>query len=143
MATISKRLSDIVDALPLKKGMRVLEIGCGPGVAAREIVQRFHNIYVLGIDRSATAILKANKSGREEVKQGMLEFRKAAIEIFELEDNDQKFDIAFAVRVGVLDGRHPQQEAQAILQITRALKKNGKLFIDGGNPLKEVTLKNK
>lgn len=142
MPTISKRLSDIVDALPLKKGMRVLEIGCGPGVAAREIVQRFDNIYVLGIDRSATAIRQANKSGREEIKQGMLEFRKAAIEIFELEDDDQKFDIAFAVRVGVLDGRHPEQEAQAILQITRALKKNGKLFIDGGNPLKEVTLKN-
>lgn len=29
---ISKRLQDIIDALPLKSGMRVIEIGCGPGV---------------------------------------------------------------------------------------------------------------
>ena len=33
---LSKRLNDIVQALPLKDGVRVLEIGCGPGAMARE-----------------------------------------------------------------------------------------------------------
>lgn len=32
-----KRLTDIMDALPLKEGIRILEIGCGPGAMAREI----------------------------------------------------------------------------------------------------------
>ena len=49
MQIISNRLSEIVDALPLKEGLRVLEIGCGTGVAAREIAQRFVKIYVLAI----------------------------------------------------------------------------------------------
>ncbi|TVR61807.1 MAG: hypothetical protein EA426_02735 [Spirochaetaceae bacterium] len=37
---ISPRLSSIVDSLPLRPGMRVLEIGCGPGVVARAVVHR-------------------------------------------------------------------------------------------------------
>jgi cyclopropane fatty-acyl-phospholipid synthase-like methyltransferase len=31
---LSPRLTAIVNALPLKAGMRVLEIGCGPGATA-------------------------------------------------------------------------------------------------------------
>ncbi len=32
---LSKPLADIVDALPLKNGIRVLEIGCGPGAIGK------------------------------------------------------------------------------------------------------------
>jgi ubiquinone/menaquinone biosynthesis C-methylase UbiE len=32
---LSARLKTIVEALPLKPALRVLEIGCGPGAAAR------------------------------------------------------------------------------------------------------------
>ena len=53
---LSKRLAEIVDALPLKSGIRVLEIGCGPGAAAREIAQRIGSGQILAIDRSAKAI---------------------------------------------------------------------------------------
>jgi cyclopropane fatty-acyl-phospholipid synthase-like methyltransferase len=54
--TISPRLAEIVAALPLRPGMRVLEIGCGPGVAARAVLKRLGNGHVLAIDRSAKAI---------------------------------------------------------------------------------------
>ena len=70
MPNISKRLFEIVDALPLKKGMRILEIGCGPGVAAREIVNRVENGYVLAIDRSAKAIELACKNSEIEIDSG-------------------------------------------------------------------------
>jgi ubiquinone/menaquinone biosynthesis C-methylase UbiE len=56
---LSKRLSDIVSALPLKDGVRVLEIGCGPGAMAREISKHIGKGHILAIDRSAKAIQQA------------------------------------------------------------------------------------
>jgi len=137
---LSPRLAEIVNALPLRKGIRVLEIGCGPGVAAREIAKRIGSGHILAIDRSAKAIAQAIKGSQEEIASGGLQFRQAAIEKFELEEGEQPYDIAFAVRVGALDGRHPEKGQLALPRIKKALKKNGKLFIDGGNPLKEIPL---
>jgi len=137
---LSPRLAAIVNTLPLWEGIRVLEIGCGPGVAAREIAKRIGSGYVLGIDRSLKAILQALKSAPGEVASGVLGFRQIAIEDFELPAGDPVFDLAFAVRVGALDGRHPRLEQQALANIAKALTKKGRLFIDGGNPLKELSL---
>lgn len=137
---LSKRLSDIVKALPLKDGMRVLEIGCGPGAMARVISGQIGNGHVLAIDRSAKAIQQAIAGSQQELAGGKLSFRQAAIEHFELESDEALFDLAIAVRVGALDGRHPELEKQAFTQLAKALTKNGKLFIDGGNPLKEIPL---
>ncbi|MGV3685784.1 MAG: class I SAM-dependent methyltransferase [Daejeonella sp.] len=137
---LSKRLADIVDALPLEKDIRVLEIGCGPGAMAREISKRIGKGHVLAIDRSAKAIQQAISGSQPEIETGRLSFRQVLIEKFELGDNEKPFDIAIAVRVGALDGRHPEIEKQSLLKIAKALKKTGKLFIDGGNPLKEISL---
>jgi ubiquinone/menaquinone biosynthesis C-methylase UbiE len=137
---ISKRLAEIIEALPIKNGMRVLEIGCGPGVAAREIAGRIGKGYILAIDRSEKAIRLAIEGSKHEIEAGSLTFRQVAIENFELLSHEKPFDIAFAVRVGALDGRHPEIETKALIKIARALTKKGKLFIDGGNPLKEISL---
>ena len=51
------------------------------------------------------------------------------------------FDLAFAVRVGALDGRHPELEARARQRIADALTPHGRLFIDGGDPLREIRLR--
>lgn len=54
VAALSPRLSRIVEALPLDPGMRVIEIGCGPGAAVRAVADRVDpNGHVLAIDRSA------------------------------------------------------------------------------------------
>lgn len=137
---LSKRLADMVDALPLRDGMRVLEIGCGPGALAREISRRIANGYVLAIDRSAKAIQQAVAGSRAEIQTGKLSFRKISIEDFELQPGEAKFDIAIAVRVGALDGRHPEIERQSLVNIAKALTRKGKLFIDGGNPLTEISI---
>ena len=138
--TISQRLLEIIDALPLKQGIRVLEIGCGTGVAAREIVNRIENSYVLAIDRSQKAIEQAIKSSQSEIKSGNLRFIQSDVETFELPDDEPKLDMAFAIRVGALDGRHPELEKQSLRKIASALKKNAKLYIDGGNPVIEKNL---
>lgn len=139
-AKLSKRLNDIVRALPLKDGIRVLEIGCGPGAMAREISRHIDKGHILAIDRSPKAIQQAIAGSQQEIEKGILSFRQVAIENFELGPDEELFDIAIAVRVGALDGRHPEIEKQALTKIVNALTKKGKLFIDGGDPLKEVQL---
>jgi cyclopropane fatty-acyl-phospholipid synthase-like methyltransferase len=137
---LSPRLAAIVDALPLRPGLRVLEIGCGPGAAAREIARRIGDGHVLAIDRSPKAIAQATTGSRAEIASGRLTFRQIAIEDFERERGEAPFDIALAVRVGALDGRHPELERRARARIAAALSPSGRLFTDGGDPLREVSL---
>lgn len=137
---LSKRLTDILNALPLKNNLRILEIGCGPGALAREISKRIGNGHVLAIDRSEKAIRQAISGSKNEIETGRLSFRKVAVENLVLESSEDLFDMVIAIRVGALDGRHPEIEKQSLARIEKVLKKDGKLFIDGGKPLKEVSL---
>lgn len=138
---LSQRLMEIVDALPLRSGIRVLEIGCGSGGAAREIAGRIGNGKVLAVDRSSKAIEQAVKNSQTAIRNGTLEFVSAKIEEFELPAAEVRYDLALAVRVGALDGRHPEIAQKALENIAKALTGKGKLFIDGGDPLKEIKLR--
>ena len=139
-SSLSPRLLEIVDALPLFEGIRIIEIGCGPGAMAREICRRIGAGHVLAVDRSAKAIEQAEKSSKEEIASGRLAFRQVAAEDFELLHGEERFDIAVAIRVGALDGRHPELAERARERIARALTSSGRLFIDGGEPLVELPL---
>jgi cyclopropane fatty-acyl-phospholipid synthase-like methyltransferase len=134
MAALSPRLAGIVAALPLRPGLRVLEIGCGPGAMAREMARRVHPGAVLGIDRSAKAIAQALSAG----DVPGLSFRCTAVEALALEDAEAPFDLAVAIRVGVLDGRHPEGEARALARIAAALVPGGLLYIGEAAPLRAV-----
>jgi cyclopropane fatty-acyl-phospholipid synthase-like methyltransferase len=137
---LSLRLQEVVNALPLREGLRVLEIGCGPGALAREMARRIDGGYVLGIDRSEKAIDQAIRSSQVEIAAGRLGFRTVAVEQFSLQRGEAPFDLAVAIRVGGLDGRHPGIEAIAKARLRAALIPNGVLYIDGGTPLRVVPL---
>ena len=127
-----------MNALPLKPHLRVLEVGCGPGVAAREVARRLRSGHILAIDRSAAAIEQLVSGSGEELASGRLRARHCAVEDFELGPDDEPFDLVFAVRVGALDGRHPAAGERALTRIASATKTTARLFIDGGRPLREV-----
>jgi protein-L-isoaspartate O-methyltransferase len=102
--SLSPRLAEIVAALPLTAEARVLEISCGPG-AARAVTARLTTGHILAIDRSAKAIAQASAASAEEIASGRMSVRQVAAEDFALAPDEPPFDIAFAVRVGALDGR--------------------------------------
>jgi ubiquinone/menaquinone biosynthesis C-methylase UbiE len=138
---LSPRLREVVDALPLSPGMRVLEIGCGPGAAAREVAARVGpDGHVLAVDRSSAAIEQLIRASGELIDAGLLSARVAAVEDLVPAPDEQRYDLAFAVRVGVLDGRHPDQQDTALQRLAAMLAPGGQLFIDGGDPLVELPL---
>ena len=88
---MSERLRAVVDSLALRPGERVLEIGCGHGVAAALIAER-GNPY-LGVDRSPKMVAAARR------RNPGAEFVTAELETLEL--GERRFDVVLAVRVGL------------------------------------------
>lgn len=131
MTVLSPRLAVVLDALPLAPGMRVLEIGCGPGALARAMAERVApGGAVVGIDRSARAIAQARATSPAG-QPGAPTFRQAAAETFARGPGEPPFDLIVAVRVGALDGRHPEAGARAWPRLRAALAPGGRVFVDG------------
>ncbi len=138
---LSERLARVVDALPLAPGLRVLEVGGAPGAAARAVAARVGPAgHVLVLDRSATGVARTRSACADLVAAGALSTLCAPVEDFALPPGVAPFDLAFACRVGVLDGRHPGGEAPALACLARALTPGGRFFVDTGDPLREVPL---
>ncbi len=137
MAELSPRLAAVLEALPLREGLRVLEVGCGSGALARAIADRVGpSGRVLGIDRSPLAVQAAERA----CDHGNLEVRVAAVEHFRLRGGERPFDLVVAIRVGALDGRHPELETEALTRLAAATVPGAPLFLDQGDPLVEVPL---
>ncbi|WP_436701878.1 SAM-dependent methyltransferase [Nocardioides sp. BYT-33-1] len=142
MPGLSPRLAAVVDALPLRAGMRVLEIGGAPGAAAQEVVRRIGpGGHVLVVDRSAKGIALTSRNAAQEIDDGRLSVRQVAVEELVLLPGEAPYDLAFAVRVGALDGRDPAAGERALPRIAAALVPGGRLLVDGGDPLRDVDLR--
>jgi SAM-dependent methyltransferase len=137
---LSDRLAAVVAALPLWPGLRVLEIGGAPGATAKAVAGRIGDGHILVIDRSAKGVARTEQNTAAEIAAGLLSVRHVAAEDFQLLRDEAPFDLAFAIRVGCLDGRHPQAGVHARQRIAAALTPEGRLFIDGGDPLRPVDL---
>jgi cyclopropane fatty-acyl-phospholipid synthase-like methyltransferase len=141
VSELSPRLRKIVEALPLRTGMRVLEIGGAPGAAAREVAARVGPTgHVLVLDRSQAGIERTRAACHAEIEAGLLSTLCASADDFKLPANTELFDIAFACRVGALDGRHPQLYARSISNLALAVVQGGKLYVDTGTPLTAIPL---
>ena len=137
---LSPRLAAVVDALPLRPDSRVLEIGCGPGAAARAVADRLAAGHVLAVDRSARAVAQAAAASASQIEAGRLRLRQVAAEDLMLLDGDEPFDLVFAVRVGALDGRHPETGRRVLQRLAAATTPGARLFVDGGDPLRELAI---
>jgi SAM-dependent methyltransferase len=96
---VSGRLRSIVGRLGVRPGDRVLEIGCGHGVAATLVCERLEGGHLTAVDRSAKMIRAASRRNAAHVEAGRAEFLVADLEDLDL--GDRRFDKIFAVRVGL------------------------------------------
>jgi SAM-dependent methyltransferase len=96
---IPERLRWTVDLLGVAPDDRVLEIGCGPGVAAALVCDRLTTGKLTAIDRSEKAITAAKKRNRKHIDAGKAEFRVMALEDAVLDG--QRFGKIFAVNVNL------------------------------------------
>ena len=139
-ASVSSRILTLVNALPLRPHSRVLEIGCGPGAAARTVAARLATGHILAVDRSAAAVAQASAGAAEAIRAGRMSVRRVAAEEFVLEAGEEPYDLVFAFRVGGLDGRHPEAGERILRRLAVATTAGARLFVDGGDPLREITI---
>ena len=107
---MSERLQAIVDQLDVHPGDRVLEIGCGHGVAATMICERLERGRFTAVDRSQKMIDAATKRNAAYLD-------KAEFLVMHLEDldlGDRRFDKVVAVRVGLF--RREPERARALVE---------------------------
>jgi len=96
---VTDRLRAVVDQLDVRPGDRVLEIGCGHGVAATLVCERLDGGRLTAVDRSPKMIEAARRRNAAYAKAGTAEFLVAELE--ELDLGERRFDTIFAVRVGL------------------------------------------
>jgi ubiquinone/menaquinone biosynthesis C-methylase UbiE len=109
---VSKRLDLIVDRLGIRPDDRVLEVGCGHGVAATMVCERLEGGRLTAIDRSPKMIEAASKRNAAYVEAGKAEFLVASLEDLDL--GERRFDLVVAIRVGIFH-REPDR-ARALVE---------------------------
>jgi ubiquinone/menaquinone biosynthesis C-methylase UbiE len=103
---MSARLEELVERLQLRPADRVLEIGCGHGVAASLVCERLGGGAYTAVDRSPGMIAAAARRNARHVAAGRAEFLVMALEALDL--GARRFDVAFAARVGLFH-REPER----------------------------------
>ena len=103
---VSERLQAIVDGLGIRPDSRVLEIGCGHGVAATLVCERLAGGRLTAVDRSPKMVAAARRRNHAYVEAGTAGFLLGALEDLDL--GDRRFDVVFAVRVGLFR-REPER----------------------------------
>jgi ubiquinone/menaquinone biosynthesis C-methylase UbiE len=96
---VSERLRSVVEHLDILRDDRVLEIGCGHGVAATLVCERLKGGHLTAVDRSEKMIEAAKRRNAAYVETGRAEFLVADLEDLDL--GGRRFDKFFAVRVGL------------------------------------------
>ena len=93
----SERFGWAVDTLALDPAGRVLEVGCGHGVAVSLVCERLTSGRITAIDRSQKMIEMATRRNREHVAGGRAVLKTAALE--QADFGNERFDKVFAFDV--------------------------------------------
>jgi cyclopropane fatty-acyl-phospholipid synthase-like methyltransferase len=108
----AERLVWAVDTLDVQPDDRLLEIGCGHGVAVSLVCEQLDGGSILAIDRSPTMIQVATRRNADHVAAGRASFQVASL--LEADLGDARFDKVFAIHVGVFLRGRPGRELRVV-----------------------------
>jgi cyclopropane fatty-acyl-phospholipid synthase-like methyltransferase len=120
----AQRLVWAVDVLGVEPTDRLLEIGCGQGVAVSLVSEKLDGGSITAIDRSQKMIETARKRNADHVASGVASFQSASLDQADL--GKARFEKIFAINVGVFVRGQPARE----LTIVRDhLAPQGRLYL--------------
>ena len=111
-----------VDGLALRPGERVLELGCGHGVAASVVCQRLTGGRLVAIDRSPKMIAAATARNAEHVASGRATFLCTSLE--EADFGGERFDVVFGIHFPPADRHDPEGTRE---RVSRLLASGGRM----------------
>ncbi|WP_442600553.1 class I SAM-dependent methyltransferase [Paenibacillus sp. KN14-4R] len=106
----------------LEDGMKVLEVGSGPGFVTEKLIDNLPHSEITALDIDDT-LLKMAKQMLSHVPESRLKFSQASVYDTNLPDNYYDFAIARLIFL------HLHNPLQAAIEIRRVLKPGGKLVI--------------
>ena len=119
---VPARLTWAVDVLDAQPSERILEIGCGRGVAVELLAEIVTTGSVTGLDRSCAAISAAEARIRRHIRSGRVRLLNVSLADALLEE---RFDKIFAVNVNVF-WLKPEKELAVIRNL---LAPGGRLYL--------------
>ncbi len=120
----AERLVWAVDTLAVKPDDRLLEIGCGHGVAVSLVCEKLDGGSITAIDRSAKMIESGRRRNADHVASGVASFQTASLDKADL--GDTRFDKIFAINVGLFWRQQPIRE---LTTLRNHLAPKGRLFL--------------
>lgn len=127
--TVPARIGWAVELLDVRPGDRILEFGCGPGVAAALVADRLDGGHLTAIDRSATAVERCRARTADHLAAGRVTVEHVDLAGFEGEPDS--YDKAFAVNVNVFWTGPADAECRVL---DRVLRRAGTLLLVYGGP---------
>ncbi|MEV6817106.1 class I SAM-dependent methyltransferase [Micromonospora sp. NPDC051296] len=103
-AAVPERIRWAVETLAVKPTDRLLEIGCGGGVAVALLCPRLSTGRIVAIDRSETATARARRRNDADVRAGRATIRTVAFrpaDISAVGLDSERFDTIFAINVNL------------------------------------------
>ena len=125
-AIIDAEVEWLVDHLGLTPGMRVLDLGCGPGLYATRLARR--GLHVTGVDISGHSLEYARRYARDH----NLQIEYVESDFLQLEYANE-FDVVLQI-FGEVVTLSPEQRDRLLRNTRQALKPGGRLVFDVSTP---------
>lgn len=113
--TLPERISWAYQLIDVRGTEKVLEIGCGPGVAVDLVAASLTTGHITGIDRSATAIARAQQRTAAHIASGRVTLLHTTLAGLALPA--RSIDTAFAINVNVFWTTQADQELHVLATV--------------------------